>query len=281
MRFAAEKRVASFFAAAAIVLAWGWLPTGSQLVAAQETTVVARVCQAGTTASLVITAPQPNTVTSEAPIMITAQVEQLSQITIYVDGQYSETVPVDQSASNFVYAFRAAVGTHTVRLEGQDLCARTTPVGEITVTYDPEQPSEPITGPSTPTNTSGVPSASGGTRAAAATTSDSQSPEVPSFLTQPLKAFGDAAYAMLVLLDIVQPQSAQPLKSALQFIVMLVGVALLLAAGLILRLLHHVLPLALRKFLATALPAVFLRHPKAVVRMVGAVLIVIAAWLLS
>lgn len=279
MRFAAASRVGSSFGFVGVLFAMGWTVVASPVAGAQETTIMATVCRVGATASLAVISPQPHTITPTMPIAITLQTEQVGQIAVYVDGNYSETVPVDRRAPTFRYDFRAPPGTHTVRFEGQDLCARTTPVGELTVTYDPRQPVEPITGQAT--TGLGAPSVSEGPDAPHQAQVTEESSEVALPLAQPLKAVGDAVYGALVALDIVQPQGSEPLRPALQFSVMTTGLALVVAAGAVVKFGALIVPHAAKSSAISLLPAAVLQHPVMILRGVGVALVVIAALFFS
>ena len=103
-----------------------------------NTVVGASICNQSDTATLVITQPISGHTTSQMPVTVSGSLKLLSQIRVYVDSVYTETIPIAADETNFSYVQYLGVGTHEVRLEGVDACQQTSPVAQITIVYNPE-----------------------------------------------------------------------------------------------------------------------------------------------
>lgn len=119
-----------------------------------NTVVGAVVCSPSNSASLAISQPVDGHTTADMPVTISGSLNLLSQIRVFVDNVFTETVPIASDASTFSFELTLPTGSHEVRLEGVDICQLTSPVAQVVVIYNPEttvvgQPSAPQ-GPQTP-----------------------------------------------------------------------------------------------------------------------------------
>lgn len=110
----------------------------STLPVAAQTSVNASVCATDAGATLALTSPSNDATLTTVPVRLEGTVSLLSQIRIFVDTQYRDTIPLDSSAVSFSHDLPLDAGTHTIRLEGVDVCQRTAPAAEITISYTPE-----------------------------------------------------------------------------------------------------------------------------------------------
>ena len=113
-----------------IVNASGASATGS-------TQVMATLCSAATTATLAITSPANQSTIMTTPLTLSGTVTQISQIRVFIDSVYTETIPLNAGATSYSFPLRLEVGAHTIRLEGVDICGATSPVAELHLVYEP------------------------------------------------------------------------------------------------------------------------------------------------
>jgi len=241
------------------------------------TTVNANVCGLSQTANIVINTPLSGTRTSTQIVIVTGSLAQITQLTAYLDGKFSEIIPIDSGATTFSYEYMPPVGKHTLRLEGQDLCQRTTPVAELILTYNPALPPKPITGPAVT-----IPAAdnAAGHVPERAPPQDSSQPidatNVPmAVLPNLLQPIGNGIADALAGLGIISKNPAQSVSMATRFAVMTTGVLVVTLAGGAVRLGALFLPAAIKNsFLSTASPWL-VAHGRLVVSVAGIALIVI------
>ena len=134
--------------------ALGLLFNQPSLLHATDSTINARVC--GTAFSMNVNQPMSDTVVSAPTVNFTGQVNQIGQIDIRVDGDYSHTVAVGFGQTQFTTSVTLVSGTHTVTLVGRDACSTQTTSQSVVLTYQPQdQPSNPGGGgsPGTPPST--------------------------------------------------------------------------------------------------------------------------------
>ena len=139
MRCAAIRSDKTAFSLAASLAVFGaclsvGMVTGAPAHA--QTTVTASVCGAAAPASISITKPFSGQAFSSLPIRLEGTLVQLSQVRVFIDGEYRQTIPLDSGATSFAHDQVIESGSHVIRLEGVDSCQRTNPVAEVNVTYD-------------------------------------------------------------------------------------------------------------------------------------------------
>lgn len=276
MRFAVTKSVASRYGIAAVVgLSLIVLFAAPGAFAESGTTISTEICGLSQTAHIVIVSPLPNTSTDRQTVSVTGELTQITQLTAYVDGHFSEVIPIDSHATTFTYQYLPPVGQHTLRLEGQDLCQRTTPVAELVLTYDPTLPPTPITGPTT--TEPPITSAPVGTleQASAPTSPLDNSNVGNTLLPSLLQPIGSGITDALLGLGIVSTNPAESTRMATRFALMTTGVLVIAFAGGVLKLAACVLPVAVKGGIISVVPLWVIVRARLLVGAVGVVLIVV------
>jgi len=247
-----------------------------QLYAQSGTAVSANVCGLNQTASIVISSPRSGTSTSVRTVTVTGALTQITQLTAFIDDQFSEIIPIDSNAQTFSYEYMPPVGQHTLRLEGQDLCQRTTPVAELVLTYDPALPVTPITGPATPPTPPAV-----GSRPV------ETPPITPPGLAKQIDGIGEASTVLpgifrsagnsfaeaLMGLGIVSNNSKQSVVMATRFALVTTGTMVVTLAGGALKLSALLLPAAAKNGLLAVTPTRLATHPRFAISLVGLALV--------
>jgi len=209
-------------------------------------------------------------------VTVMGTLTQVTQLTAYIDGQFSEVIPIDSDATTFTYSYLSPVGQHTLRLEGQDLCQRTTPVAELVLTYDPTLPPTPITGPSAPAATSSPMAASTPATASQAATEEVNNLGGASIvLPDVLRLMGDGVGRVLTGLDITSGGREQSIVAAMRFALVTSGTMAIIFAGGVLKLSASLLPLAVKRGLIVAVPSLLVDHPRFVISLIGLILVII------
>ena len=106
-------------------------------VSAEGTNVSAEVCQVGAVPGLTITGPVSDSLHTQPSIAVTGDVSNVTQVDIYVDGNYSRTVAVARDSDQFQSFVTLSGGTHTIRASGTPLCGGGPAEDEVVVTYRP------------------------------------------------------------------------------------------------------------------------------------------------
>jgi len=75
---------------------------------------------------------------------LAGNVSNVTQVEIYIDGDYNRTVAVAQNSNQFQSSVTLAPGTHTIRASGIALCGGSAVEDEVVVTY--RAPSQPAQG---------------------------------------------------------------------------------------------------------------------------------------
>ena len=118
---------------------------------AEQTTVSVEVCQAGA-ASLHIINPASDSLHSQPDITVAGDVSNVTQVEIYIDGDYTRTAAVAQDSDQFQSSITLAPGTHTIRASGIALCGGSAVEDEVVVTYQPTIPGSSGSSPGTHTD---------------------------------------------------------------------------------------------------------------------------------
>lgn len=119
-----------------------------------NTQVQTLVCDGSASATLTIGTPLSDSVVSSMPLTISGTVNNVTQIDITVDGNYSSTVPLSAGQTAYSTQVSLTAGTHTIKLTGNDVCGVQNPERTIVITY--QQDAIPGNGNTTPTNTPGI-----------------------------------------------------------------------------------------------------------------------------
>ena len=206
---------------AGLVFVMGFNVLLVQAARAVDTQINVEICNGSSSASLALTTPLPGSVHATSPIRTQGSINRLSQITVFVDGAYNSTIPIDSGASSFIYDVSLAPGTHTVRYVGADSCQATSPVAEISITFDPSVITEPTTGQESPSQPQQK--AESGVRIGSTLpTQESLSK------TQPITAFSNFIYSALIVLDFANSTSFESVSVMSQrFAVFSTGLILL------------------------------------------------------
>ncbi|AGL62310.1 membrane protein of unknown function [Candidatus Saccharimonas aalborgensis] len=266
-RHAVVRRVA-VAAVVTMTLVLGAAPSYA-LTSNSGTTINVGICGTSGSTQLAISSPVANSTVSSVPVTIQGVVNRISQISVYRDGQYDGVIPLNTGATTFSYIATMTAGSHVFRFEGVDICQQTTPVAEITITYDQ---AVIITHPSTP-----------GTASNPGTTTPVTGPGITEFLEglPPIKIISDGFYKLLVWLDFASPTSFSSVpRMAQRFTGMTVGLALLFLARPLLDGYRYVRYVKLG-WRARPLPLVLRSHPLVLLRISGLIIITIVILFLA
>lgn len=137
-------------AAFASLFLFGSPTSAIDLVDSSGTEVRATVCNGSQGSSISISTPASDQVINISTISIQGTVEDATQITVEIDGQYSQTVPLGSNQTSYQIDVTVSEGTHTIVLIANDLCAVQNGSTSLVVTYEPK--STPSDGGSTPTD---------------------------------------------------------------------------------------------------------------------------------
>lgn len=119
--------------------------------AATDTSIGAKVCGDNPQpASVQITEPNDDSVTSQPTVTVRGTIERTSQVVIDIDGTYNNTVAIASDQTVFATDVTLSKGTHTVSVTAKELCGGPDGRDEIVLTYEPAV--QPSTGGVTPTN---------------------------------------------------------------------------------------------------------------------------------
>lgn len=129
---------------------------------AADTTVSTKICNADapSTANVYISSPQNDSVMTTGNLTLSGTVQDVSQIDISIDANYSQTVAIATGQTTFSVALSVPQGTHTISVEGIDICNIADPTDSVVVTFQPG--TSPSNGGSVPTNTGTSNKPSGG-----------------------------------------------------------------------------------------------------------------------
>jgi hypothetical protein len=128
---------------AAAKLSYGFIALFSLLItvtpvaATSDGTVVrAQVC-ATSGAVVAITKPQSDSIVQQHEVQLIGIVEQTSQIEIYVDDTYNNSLSIPVGASDFSVPIDVEPGTHTIKVTANDSCQLKNGSDSIVLTYQP------------------------------------------------------------------------------------------------------------------------------------------------
>lgn len=190
--------------------------------------ISARICDEGSEALLEIADPPSGATVSASPVSISGFVEQVSQVTVYLNGQYSHTIPIDSGATSFSYLYAITPGSHTLRFEGQDICQRSTPAEEVAYTFNP--PAIPARSESqnqpepTSVNPIGPREASGGQVYQPLTAPES--PRLPSLLVPLYAGFA----SLLTIIGVIPSPGDMTFVAVMRFLLIVFGATIILGS---------------------------------------------------
>lgn len=265
----AARRALRFFAAAAsigTVLACTPAP-----VNAVGTTVEVPVCDTAPS-TIDITTPQDNSVFSQSPVTITGTVYRLTQIQVYVNGNYASTVPLDSGATTFTTNVYLDKGSNLVRLVGVDFCTQDSPEVTWKLIYAPGATPTPQPGPpGTPPKT-----VQDAQQALIDSSEYLQDQVDQASLTKPARSVSGMLYDMMVILDIV-PRNAtveQANRMLLRMALIVAGTSLVVSGDWFVTV-YHGLRYQILRWNHHALPKLVTHHATLALRLVGVALIII------
>lgn len=85
-----------------------------------------------------VIAPQSDSVISDPKVILSGEVEYISQIDFFIDDAYNNTVALGYSETNFESTVTLAPGTHTIKFVATDSCFNRTHSDSLVVTYQPK-----------------------------------------------------------------------------------------------------------------------------------------------
>lgn len=240
-------------------------------VNAQGTTITVPLCDTALS-TITIDTPQDNSVFNESPVTITGSVYRLTQIQVYLDGNYVSTVPLDSGATSFTTSVYINQGTNLVRLVGIDPCTPDNPEVTWKIIYAPgAAPTVQPTPPGTPPRPI--------TQAQQAVVDSSaylQEQVAQASQTHPAQSLSGGLYEAMVRLDMA-PRNAtaeQMNCMLLRMAFIVIGTVLILAAGRIVQLYRWVRYRVLG-WNVHAVPGFAHRHAKRVLHIFGITLTII------
>lgn len=113
-------------------------------VSAQEagSRIEVMICPDADQSRFTVTAPQSDSVVSDPKILISGEVEYISQIDFFIDDTYNNTIALGFSETSFESTVAISPGTHTIKFVATDSCSNRTHNDSLVVTYQPKvQPS--------------------------------------------------------------------------------------------------------------------------------------------
>ena len=123
-------------------------------VSAVDTEIGAVVCGSGAPGAFVqITQPANDSVVEQSTITLRGDVNNTAQVEVLIDGQQDSTVAIGSSQPTFVVDLTLSEGTHTIKVQANDICGGQGDDDSIVVTFQPQ--TEPSTGGTTPTTLDG------------------------------------------------------------------------------------------------------------------------------
>lgn len=117
---------------------------------AVDNQIGAVVCGVGSPgASIDITQPTDDSVVNQAVTTFRGTVNNTSQISVEMDGDYVSTVAIGNNQTEFATDISLSEGTHTIVMTANDICGVQDATDSIVITYQPAV--EPSNGGTTPT----------------------------------------------------------------------------------------------------------------------------------
>lgn len=236
-------------------------------VGAQGTMITVPLCDTAP-ATIAISAPKDNSVFNQPTVTLTGTVYRLSQIQVYLNDNYVETVPLDTGATTFTTDLYIYKGSNIVKLVGIDPCSQTSPEVIWKLIYAPGaaptiQPTPPGTLPR-PVQT--------------AIDSSEYLQEQVDMASQstPAQSLSQIIYEAMVTLDMAPKNAPQEQmnRMLLRMALIVSGTTLLLFASPFISL-YHLVRYKILQWNIHALPELIHHHATLTLRIIGAILIAI------
>jgi hypothetical protein len=137
MRYIRNARFAAKALVIAAAITAGW-PSSVATAQGGDENVQVMVCPQPSESSLVVTAPQSDSVVDEPKLTISGAVEHISQIDFFIDDTYNHTQALGFSATEFASGVTLSPGTHALKLVASDSCSQTIHEQTLVMTYEPK-----------------------------------------------------------------------------------------------------------------------------------------------
>ena len=251
-------RLAASFGIATVV---GWQLLPVSLASATGTAINVNVCdqKAGT---LQVISPVDGAVVRNADVNISGKVSRLSQLRAYVNGTFHMTIPLDTTSTTFSYTSNLSPGKNIVKLVGIDPCSAVSPEAVMTLTYDVDAPTSPVT--------QAMNTATDGAVDAGAYMTDQVQQAAQ---TQPAVGLSSAVYSAMQALDLApMAGSTEAMHQMTQRFVGVVGGASLVLFAHPMFVGYHLVRYQLMQWNLPAMPALVRRHSLLALRLVGGAL---------
>jgi hypothetical protein len=198
--------------------------------------------------------------------MFSGSIHNVSQIRVYIDNVYSQTIPIDSGAVDYSFTIDIPQGTHDIKLSAIDAFTGATIEKTVTITYDPNA------------------EASGGVvdqtlQATKQTAVDSsaylQSQVEQASSTKPAVSLSNAAYTVMSALDLIPTTGQESVQKSLsRFSAISLGVALIIMTSPVITL-YHLVRYQLMQWHVHALPALVRHHASFALRAGGLLLVAV------
>ena len=272
MRFGAQitalsvKRATWVFVVASLFLSFGVFHT----VQAEGTSVQASVNSGTLHPALELSGINSPVTVDAMPLHLAGTVDSLTQIQVYVDGEYSVAIPLDAGATSFSYDLVIPAGSHAVKLVGISPFADISPTVELSVTYVPPT-QQSVGGGSTPDGSSPT-ATGGGVVISRDATSNASTTYVAPVEKSSLPTW---VYNGLVAVNLLRKDDVngtELTKTMQRFSLAATGMFLFVFARLAF-LLYHRVRYSWLGFRKRPVPRFLHRHPLGYIRVLGAILI--------
>ncbi len=136
------------------VFIWAVVGTTVGAIASGSGSVIsAQVCDnAGST--ITIAKPKNDSIVNQSSVRMQGNVTHATQITVMIDGQYNQTIPLGTNQSTYSFDVSLTAGTHTIKVEANDVCAASNGTAQVVITF--ESKANGSAGNEIPTSAGGV-----------------------------------------------------------------------------------------------------------------------------
>ncbi len=124
----------------------------STIVHASGSTITAVVCGSTTGSTISIASPSSDSTVNKASFLVSGSVSGATQIEVRIDDAYNSTIPVAPAQTEFLFTVTLTMGTHTIKVIANDVCAVRDDAASLVVTYQPSVIPSPGSDVSTETN---------------------------------------------------------------------------------------------------------------------------------
>jgi hypothetical protein len=216
---------------------------------------------------LTIVSQQNRAIVNQRNVRFLGMIHNINQLMVYIDGAYSQTVPVDTGSSNYDFLLSLPEGTHTIKLVGLDASSGITIESSIVLTYSPN---------ATPSVGEVVSGTADITKQAVVDSSEYLQDQVnQASSTQPATFLSDTAFTVMNALDLAPATGSEPMPRMMsRFWAVTAGTALILMTHPMITL-YHLSRYQLLRWNVHALPMLMRRHAAFVIRAGGTLLLAI------